>query len=78
MSILPIAKAAVSLATSIGVGTIASNLIKNVAPKAISPIMRGCVWVGTFVVAGAASVWASRQAEQQFDDAVNKFKELTN
>jgi len=75
MVILIVGKAIASSIISIGVGSVATNIVKTVMPVATKPLMKAAMWVGT---AAMASV-AAKSAGDIFDkkvDAVLGIKEM--
>jgi len=70
-----------ALVISIGVGAVATNLIRATTPEDVKKVTKICIGVGSFFVAGMAASAASNKFEGTMDSiikAVQVFAELDN
>ena len=75
---LKVVKMLGGLVISIGVGAVATNLVKVTTPEDINKIAKICIGVGNFCVAGMASAAASDKFEGTVDQIINTIKVFTN
>jgi len=61
-----------SLVVSIGVGSVAANIIKATTPGNAKAFAKICIGVGSFFIAGVASGMAS----DKFEDTVDKVGDI--
>ena len=82
MEKIEIAKKVTGLLTGVGVGTIIGLAIKsNITTTGMSPIMKACVWLGSFALGGLAGKAAINYMNETIDETVevvNKIKEIKN
>ncbi len=72
---LGIIKKASTLVTSAGVGTIVSYGVKFVTPIAtLNPVMKVCVYAGSFVLSSMIADKSSQYVEEQIDDISESVK----
>ena len=75
---LNVVKMVGGLVISIGVGAVATNLVKVTTPEDINKITKVCIGVGNFCVAGLASAAASDKFGGTIDQVINTIKTFTN
>jgi len=66
---------------SVGIGAVAANLVKVTTPKDTIKVVKACINVGGWAIAGIASAVASNQFEDKVDmivNIVNKMKAKFN
>lgn len=69
-----IAKAAIDLVVSLGVGTVVSNAVKATTPDGLKIVGKIMVTVGSVVVTSAVSDLASKHVVGQVEKAWDDFK----
>ena len=70
-----------SLAASIGIGAVTKNVIKVTTPANTKAVVKVCINVGGYFIAGLASAAASKQFERKVDNVnkiIDKVKERIN
>ena len=58
------------LAISIGVGAVATNLVKATTPEDIKKFTKICIGIGSFAVSGMAAAAASNRFEETIDGII--------
>ena len=58
------------LAISVGVGAVATNLVKATTPEDIKRFTKICIGIGSFAVSGMAAAAASNQFENTIDEVI--------
>lgn len=66
-----------SLATSIGIGAVTRNVIKVTTPENTKTVVKVCIGVGSYFVAGLASAAASKKFGEQVDSVAEIIKKWT-
>lgn len=56
-----------SLAVSVGIGSVATNVIMAVMPPGAGLVTRGCIKVGTYAISGLAATEAGKQFGRKVD-----------
>lgn len=78
MKILDLAKGALSLVISFGVGTIVGNLIKHTTPVDVGKLTGYAIKIGALVLSGVAGDAASKYAEDQIDNTIETVTNTLN
>ena len=68
-------KAVAALVVSAGVGFIVSNIVKATTPADTKVIVKICIGIGSFVLAGLVSDAATDYTEKTIDEAVEMVKD---
>lgn len=75
---LKVVKIVGGLVISIGVGAVATNLIKATTPEDVKKITKICIAVGSFFVAGMTAAAASNKFEGTMDSIIKAIKVFTD
>ena len=75
---LKVVKIVGGLVISIGIGAVATNLIKATIPENTKILTKICIGVGSFLVAGMAASAASNHFEGIMDRLINVIKVFTD
>ncbi len=79
MKTVKVLKTVSMISTSIGVGTIVSNIVKTATAAAeFNPLVKACVAVGTFAISGMISDQASAYMDKQIDSIVDTLKKSSD
>ena len=73
---LVIAREVVKLISSAGAGVVVQNGIMATTPRIIKPLNRVLVRIGSYAVSGVVASKAGEYAGEQFDELIDKTKEL--
>ena len=76
-SALTVVKMVGGLVISVGVGAVATNLIKSTTPEDIKKVTKVCISVGSFFAAGLAASAASDKFEGTMDSIINTVMKFT-
>ena len=76
MNPLAITKMIANLAISFGIGNIVGNVIKHHAPTNVNLVRKIAISIGTFFLSSMITSKVVQHAEDEIDDAVEKFGKL--
>jgi hypothetical protein len=74
MKKIDIVKRVVGLVVSVGIGAIVTNVVKCTTPGSVGKIIRFCIGVGSFALAGAVSEKAVVYTDKQIDEVISDVK----
>ena len=75
MKKIEIVKSVTSLVVSLGVAKVFSNIAKATASTCGNPIIKGCVYVGTFVVCSMVTDKADTYTDAKIDGTLDSIKQ---
>lgn len=78
MNVLNLAKSAVTLVSSIGVGAVVTNAIKATTPGDLSQYQKLSIAVGSAVIGALVSKQATTQTSEEFDKVAATVRDFKN